>query len=168
MAVFVIKMQFHFSLKAPCSLTRHNGLLAVETLGWVLIRVAFGTQQDLILGGKWFLYQRAIAFGTPEAPLVPVAAFVGQILGENKPMLMNTLLHSVFVPQLLPEIKWKAESTAMVPWRDDACIQLRDDASTRCHGVGLFCRSLPQGIRSCFGTGNCPSLWIIRDMFLLE
>lgn len=98
-------MQFHFSLKVPCLLTRHNGLLAVETLRRILIRVAFSTEQELVLGSKGFLHQRATAFGTLEARLMPVAAFVGQILGESKCVLTKTFLYSVFTPQLLPEIK---------------------------------------------------------------
>lgn len=45
---------------------------------------------------------------------------------------------------------------------------LRGDASTQCHCVRVFCRSLAEAIRNCFGTGNSPSLCNIRDMFLLE
>lgn len=45
---------------------------------------------------------------------------------------------------------------------------LRGDISTQCHCVGIFCRSLAEAFRNCLGTGNCPSLWSIRDMFLLE
>lgn len=107
-------MWFYFSAKGPCCLTWHNGLLAVKTLGWVLIRVALSTQQDLILGSKWFLHKWAAALGTPEASLMPVAAFVGQILGESKFMLMQTFICSVFILQVFPEIKGKTKTIAVV------------------------------------------------------
>lgn len=165
-------MQIHFPLKSPCCLTRHNGLLAVETLRWILIGVAFSTQQDLIFGSKWFLHQRATAFGTLEAPLMPVTAFVGQILGENKPMLIKTFLYSAFIPQLLPEIKWKGEKHCndnLESWhQQQAGGVLRSDVSTQHCCVHIFCRSLAEAIRSFFGTGNCPSLCNMRGTFLLE
>lgn len=100
-------MQFHFSVKGLCCLTRHNGLLTVETLRWILIRVAFSTQQKLVLCSKWFLHQRATAFGTVEASLMPVAAFVGQILGESMSMLMKTFLYSVLFSSAPPRNKVK-------------------------------------------------------------
>lgn len=128
----IIKMWFHFSAKGPCSLTWHNGLLAVKTLGWVLIRVALSTQQDLVLGSKWFLHKWAAALGTPEAPLMPVAAFVGQILGESKFMLMQTFIYSGFILQVLPELKGKTKSIAVV---DPSRSVLRKAVGTPCQTV---------------------------------
>jgi len=48
---------------------------------------------------------------------VPVAAFVSQILGESKCMLIKAFLYSVLFPYLLPELKRKMQSTAMATSR---------------------------------------------------
>lgn len=72
------------------SLTRHYAGLAVEALGGILIGVAINAQQQLILGSKWFLYQRASAFGTLETNFMPVAVFVGKILKDK---YIKTLMH---------------------------------------------------------------------------
>lgn len=159
-------MQFHFSPKGPCCLTRHNGLLAVETLRWILIRVAFSTQQELVLGSKRFLHQRATAFGALEAPLMPVTAFVGQILGESKSMLMCFYLSAPPRNKVKNGERCSGDSKR---WHVHlAGGMLRGNISTQHHGVGIFCRSLAETTRECFGTGNSPSLCNIRDMFLLE
>lgn len=141
-------MGFHFSAKGPCCLTRHNGLLAVKTLGWILIRVALSTQQDLVLGSKWFLHEWATALGTPEAPLMPVAAFVGQILGESKFMLVKTFIYSAFILLFLPETERK--SIAVVD-PTEVCSGKGQVLNVTVVTLGLLCRSLAEAIGSCFG-----------------
>lgn len=69
---------------SPCDLTRHDGLLAVEALGGALIRIALRAQQALILGNKRLFHQSVITFGTVEASLVPVPAFVTKILRDSE------------------------------------------------------------------------------------
>lgn len=71
----VIAFKFHFAG------TRHDGLLAVEALGGALVRITLRAQQALILGNKRLFHQRVITFGTIEASLMPVPAFVTKILG---------------------------------------------------------------------------------------
>lgn len=71
----VVSLKFHFAG------TRHDGLLAVETLGGALVRIALRAQQALILGNERLFHQGMIAFGTIEASFMPVPAFVTKILG---------------------------------------------------------------------------------------
>lgn len=61
-------------------LTRHDGFLACAALGGIIISVAFGAEQQIILGCEGLLHQRAAALCTLETLLVPVAILVGQIL----------------------------------------------------------------------------------------
>lgn len=60
--------------------TWHDGFLAVVALGGILIGVALGAEELLILGGEGLVHQRALALEALEAVLVPVAVLVGQIL----------------------------------------------------------------------------------------
>lgn len=53
-------------------------------LGGVLVGVALGAEELLILGGEGLVYQRALALETLETVLVPVAVLVGQILQEQQ------------------------------------------------------------------------------------
>lgn len=62
------------------SLTRHDGLFAVMALGGVLVGVALSTQQLLVLGGEWFVHQRALALEAVETGLVPMAVLIRQVL----------------------------------------------------------------------------------------
>lgn len=60
--------------------TWHDGLLASLALGRVLVGIAVGAQQLLLLGGKGLVHQRAPAPGAVEAAFVPVPVLVGQVL----------------------------------------------------------------------------------------
>ena len=75
-------------------LTWHDGLLAVETFGGVLVGVALGAQELLIFGGEGLVHQRTAALEAVEAVFVPVAVLVGQILEERQPAdnLLNNAL----------------------------------------------------------------------------
>lgn len=61
-------------------LTWHDGFVAGGALGGVVVGVALGAEQQLVLGSEGLLHQRAAAFCTLETLLVPVAILVGQIL----------------------------------------------------------------------------------------
>lgn len=60
--------------------TWHDGLLAFLALGRVLVGVAVGAQQLLLLGGEGLVHQRASTSGAMEAAFVPVPVLVGQVL----------------------------------------------------------------------------------------
>lgn len=60
--------------------TWHDGLLAFLALGRVLVGIAVGAQQLLLLGGEGLVHQRAPASGAMEAAFVPVPVLVGQVL----------------------------------------------------------------------------------------
>ena len=80
-------------------LTWHDGLLAVETFGGVLVGVALGAQELLIFGGEGLVHQRALAHEAVEAVLVPVAVLVGQVLWRAKRDIQRervTLVFSLF------------------------------------------------------------------------
>lgn len=61
-------------------LTWHDGFLACGALGRVVVGVALGAEQQVILGSEGLFHQRAAALCTLETLLVPVAILVGQIL----------------------------------------------------------------------------------------
>lgn len=60
--------------------TWHDGLLTLLALGRVLVGIAVGAQQLLLLGRKGLVHQRAPAPGAVEAAFMPVAILVGQVL----------------------------------------------------------------------------------------
>lgn len=59
--------------------TWHDGLLAFLALGRVLVGIAVGAQQLLLLGGEGLVHQRAPALGAVEAAFMPVPVLVGQV-----------------------------------------------------------------------------------------
>lgn len=59
----------------------HDGFLALVALGGVLVGVALGAEELLILSGEGFVHQRALALEALKAVLVPVAVLVGQVSG---------------------------------------------------------------------------------------
>lgn len=61
-------------------LTRHDGFLALTALRRILVGVAFGAEQLLILGGEGFVRYGAFTLEALEAVAVPVAVLVGKIL----------------------------------------------------------------------------------------
>lgn len=61
-------------------LTWHDGFLAGGALGGVVVGVALGAEQQVILGSEGLFHQRAAALCTLETLLVPVVILVGQIL----------------------------------------------------------------------------------------
>lgn len=63
--------------------TWHDGFLALVALGRILIGVALGAQELVILGGEGLVHQRALALEALEAVLMPVAVLVGQILQRH-------------------------------------------------------------------------------------
>lgn len=60
--------------------TWHDGLLAFLALGRVLVGVAVGAEQLLLLGGEGLVHQRVPASGAMETAFVPVPVLVGQVL----------------------------------------------------------------------------------------
>lgn len=95
----------------------HDGFLTGGALGGVVVGVTLGAQQQLVFGSKGFLHQRAAAFGTLKALLMPVPVLVRQVLvvaadgrgaalaavGEQVLIALCTvlrvLLHDVLLPQ---------------------------------------------------------------------
>ena len=65
-------------------LTWHDGLLTLMALGGVLVGVAVGAQQLLVLGGEGLVHQGAAALEAVETLIVPVAFLVRQILKQVK------------------------------------------------------------------------------------
>lgn len=65
-------------------LTRHYGFLALVALGGILIGVALGTEELLVLSGEGLVHQGVLALEALEAVLVPVAVLVGQILPRTE------------------------------------------------------------------------------------
>lgn len=63
--------------------TWHDGFLALMALGGILIRVALGAEELLILGGEGLVHQRAFALETLETLLMPVTILIGQILCQT-------------------------------------------------------------------------------------
>lgn len=59
----------------------HDGFLALVALGGILVGVALGAQQLLVLGGEGLVHQGALALEALEAVLVPVAVLVGEVPG---------------------------------------------------------------------------------------
>lgn len=52
-------------------------------LGGVLVGVALGAKQLVILGGEGLVHQRALALEALETVLVPVTVLIGQILEKK-------------------------------------------------------------------------------------
>lgn len=65
-------------------ITWHDGLQARVALGRVLVAVAVGAHQQVILGGEGPVHQRPAALDAQEAVAVPVALLVRQILQERE------------------------------------------------------------------------------------
>lgn len=59
------------------TLTWHDGLPALLAAGRVLVGIAVGAQQLVLLGGEGLVHQRAAALRAAEAALVPVTLLVG-------------------------------------------------------------------------------------------
>lgn len=64
--------------------TWHDGFLAGSTLGRVIKGVALRAEQQIILGCEGLFHKRAVALGTVEALLMPVAILIGQVLSTFK------------------------------------------------------------------------------------
>ena len=68
-------------------------------LGGVLVGVALGAEELVVLGGEGLVHQRALAHEAVEAVLVPVAVLVGQVLWRAKRDIQRervTLVFSLF------------------------------------------------------------------------
>lgn len=63
--------------------TWHDGFLAGGALGGVLMGVTLCAEKLFILSCKWLFCQRAAAFGTLEALLMPVVIHIRQILSNK-------------------------------------------------------------------------------------
>lgn len=95
----------------------HDGLLAGGALGGIVVGVTLCAQQQLVFGSEGFLHQRAAAFGTLEALLMPVPVLVRQVLtvaangrgaslaavGEEVLIALGTVLRVVLHDVLLPQ-----------------------------------------------------------------
>lgn len=75
----------------------------------ILIGVALGAEELLILGGEGLVHQRALALEALEAVLVPVAVLVGQILRVQQTDTQNwfskLLFNLCFVTSLTLELQ---------------------------------------------------------------
>lgn len=63
--------------------TWHNSFLAVVALGGIIVGMTLSAQQQIILGCKCFLHQRAATLGTVETLVMPMTILVRQILWIN-------------------------------------------------------------------------------------
>lgn len=77
MVFMCYRQSSHLSCAQP---TWHDGFLAGGALGGVVVGIALGAEQQVILGSKGLFHQRAAALCTLETLLMPVAILVGQIL----------------------------------------------------------------------------------------